>query len=91
MVTGSVMVLAGKPAIRFQNCPDVDRVYRRLQNLGQTILRLDAAAAPVEAGRCRICGCTMTRACPSGCWWADASETICLQHGSSSAGLDEEA
>jgi hypothetical protein len=52
---------------------DVDRLYRRALELGQSILHLhgapvDISAAP-ERRRCRICcGCTMERACPSWCW-----------------------
>lgn len=85
MVTAAVALVAQQPVIRFASCPDVDRVYRRALELGQAILHLDAAPADVGAapvrGRCRICGCTMERACPSGCWWADDTETLCRQHG----------
>lgn len=85
MVTAAVALAAQQPVIRFATCSDVDRVYRRALELGQTILHLDAApvdvSTPPERGRCRICGCTMDRACPSGCWWADDTETLCCQHG----------
>lgn len=84
-VTAAVGIVAGQPVIRFQSCPDVDHVYRRALELAQTILHLDAAPADTSAvperGRCRVCGCTMDRAYPSGCWWADDTETLCLQHG----------
>lgn len=29
------------------------------------------------AGVCRFCGCTDERACRGGCWWADATRTVC--------------
>jgi hypothetical protein len=84
-VTAAVALGVGQPTIRFLSCPDVDKVYRRALELEQTILHLDAAPAdvnaPPERGRCCVCGCTMERACPSGCWWADDTETLCRQHG----------
>jgi len=35
-------------------------------------------AAPIK-GTCRVCGCTEERACPGGCAWADATETLCTR------------
>ena len=85
VVTAKVDWLDGKPALRFLSCPDLDVVYRRLIELKQLFLVLDAATADVaatsERGRCRVCGCTTDRACLCGCWWADDSETLCRQHG----------
>lgn len=84
-VTAAIERIGDRIAIRFRSCPDVDLVYGRLLELEQTILHLDAAGADLQAepapGRCRICGCTMLHACPSGCWWADDTETLCRQHG----------
>lgn len=28
-------------------------------------------------GKCRLCGCVESRACPDGCSWADDTETLC--------------
>lgn len=84
VISADVEVIGRSIAVRFHSCPDVDVVYRRLLELEQLILQLDAAGADPQAtptpGRCRICGCTMERACPSGCWWADDTETLCRQH-----------
>jgi len=67
-------------ALRFATCPDVALVLNCLERAGMPdALRLDHAT-PVTRGRCRICTCTMDCACPSGCWWADDSHTLCRQH-----------
>lgn len=34
----------------------------------------DAAPSP---GTCRVCGCVDALACPGGCSWADAENTLC--------------
>lgn len=31
----------------------------------------------IVGGTCRVCRCVYERACPSGCSWANASETLC--------------
>ena len=31
------------------------------------------------SGRCRVCGCTDDRACPSGCCWVDRKHTLCSE------------
>ena len=31
----------------------------------------------VRRGVCQVCGCTETHACPGGCAWANAAQTIC--------------
>lgn len=38
-------------------------------------------------GHCRVCGCTDAQACPDGCWWVDADETVCSSCGGSKADL----
>jgi hypothetical protein len=30
-----------------------------------------------KPGRCRLCGCTYTRPCASGCAWANRRQTLC--------------
>lgn len=85
VIEAAVEHRGGAPTIRFTSCPDVALVYDRLIELQQTFLHLDAApidtTAPATPGRCRVCGCTMERACACGCWWADNTETLCKQHG----------
>jgi hypothetical protein len=39
-------------------------------------LRDDKPDKP-ERGVCRFCGCTEARACPGGCYWVDAEQTVC--------------
>ncbi|PZR17548.1 MAG: hypothetical protein DI536_04335 [Archangium gephyra] len=34
-------------------------------------------AAKVTRGVCRVCGCSDDVACPTGCYWSDAAQTIC--------------
>lgn len=35
----------------------------------------------VEAGKCRVCGCTDARACVGGCTWLDEGHTLCSECG----------
>ena len=79
-VKAMVHILAGKPVLLYRSCLELSRAYDRYNALRQECFDLPAANRPLMAGTCRICGCTMDRACPSGCWWTDKSETLCLQH-----------
>jgi hypothetical protein len=79
-ITASVTKAQGVTALLFQNCPDLAAVFDRCAALDQPVFEIEASKQ-VQRGTCRMCGCTMERACPSGCWWADETEqTLCKQH-----------
>jgi hypothetical protein len=65
--------------ILFRNCPDLASVHEYTKAIGQTVFDLPATKTVLK-GTCRICGCTMDRACLAGCWWHDDTETLCRQH-----------
>ncbi len=78
-VVAQMLLVERSPIILFRNCPDLARAYDRFASVGQMFFDLPAGRS-VARGSCRICGCTMMRACPTGCWWADDTETLCKQH-----------
>ncbi len=39
--------------------------------------RKDLKPAKPKRGICRICGCTETTPCPTGCAWTDKTKTLC--------------
>lgn len=39
-------------------------------------MTLSLVPAPAPSS-CQVCGCTEARGCPSGCAWADDSQTMC--------------
>jgi hypothetical protein len=77
--TAQIHRVSGKPLLLFRYCPDVARLHDWLTARHQMLFDLPFSRE-ARAGTCRICGCTMVTACPCGCWWADSSETLCIQH-----------
>jgi len=70
-----------EPAVvRFTSCPELDRCLTARKQDAADRFALTVQHRTATAGQCRICGCTMSQACPDGCWWVDDTTTLCRQH-----------